>query len=345
MKNKLNYLMISVIIVLFSQCTKENNLSVKETNTSDKVIVENKRLVFNDKEILNRTLEKLLNMNTEELVSWYKQNDFESMWLIYNKAYNELEKLTTDTEIYKFVNKYQEYFEIVIDENGEVNLVEKIDNPLYARIVNKNGEYTYKGKVNKIIGNKLISINEEDYSVIKNLKASDIIEIAKNDEQIELFDLTGREASNIFKSGNCGSSKEATYTRDERRCKHDRKVTLNIGTYVIYNSFRSVYIVAAVYGKRKFGCIWSRYKTALSLRNVSFSVRYQVIGQLPGGGAAYDYYSSTIPNSDIESNELVKANYKDDILISSYKHSYFTRVSGKATSRGVGSNWAVIDCK
>ncbi len=342
-KTSIFAIMLSMIVIFFSNaCQKDvGNLTKKGGETA---YVENERLTFDSDTDLSKTVQNLLSMNDEELKQWYKKMNFNSLWLIYDKAFDELETLDTYDDVLKFAHKYKDYFKIVFDENGEETIIPTFDDPLYLRLVNNKGEYAQQGIISIIIDDKIVQIKDEDYYIVEGLGRSDILKMAENDQNIKIQTLYAKENAEL-KAGNCGSLKSATYTRDEKRCKRDRKVILEIYTYVNYGTITNdCYTVAKVYGKRKFACVWGRYKTELRLQDTEFTVKYPIFFEPYTNTTGYDSYSMRFPLAVEETRELVSYTYYSDKRIIRNKLPYFSKVYAKATSRGVGNNWAIVNC-
>ena len=331
--------MILLSISLNISCTKEDGL----TNSPDVqemgnlgVVVENGRLTFKSGEAMSNTISLLLSMNDVELNAWGKRKGFVSLWSLHQKVYKELENVVTKEDVYQILERYSMYFEIITDENGEQVMKAKIDDPIYIRITNVEGEYALPGKINKVINNKVLSINEEDYPEISQLS------------EIELLAMVSHELKYIEPGGggggggtSCGSSKQVTYTKDVSGCDRDRRVTIRINTYV--DDYTN-HTIAWVYGERRAICIWFRYTTLLDLKDASFTAKYPY-AYSSQWGVYYHSYSFTFPDISAESNEIVSEHFHYDGSINYWgANSYFTNVNGKASSRGVDNNWAEIDC-
>ncbi len=154
--------------------------------------------------------------------------------------------------------------------------------------------------------------------------------------------------------GNCGLPHQEvseTETKDESWCKRDRRVKLN--TVIFFGPQNSNFIEAGynthLKGQRRRSCIWVNYKTDLEVRNSTAVLNVR----MPNGTLCTPIVAGgllTTPNfSDTNEYNISNGVFGDYFKPSSgnvdtQNAIKFSRVRAEGSSRGIGNQWAIINC-
>lgn len=185
------FAIVMVMCVLFVGCKKEKTENVAyapQTSVSG-------MLHFNSAEEFLETQQKVLAMSETERRKWEQQQGFKSYA---TKCYELLEKLeakgiSSDQDIYDFVNENSEYF-YIYEENGEKYLQNRLENTLYRYLVNENQMMTQNNVAMKVFEEGIVTgpikgINEM-YSIEKFENVGFKNGLLYNPTETEIVDFT-----------------------------------------------------------------------------------------------------------------------------------------------------------
>jgi len=358
---KLLLFLLLGIFVVFQSCKKKELEEIKNVETTRElsnedmpdVTVKNGMLYFDNKEELDKVFDIILNMTEKELDDWERTIGFISVRTIQNQFYTQLESIDedkiTEEDVVRHVEKYSNFFKIVVNENGEKEIEAKIDINVLASICNVDNMYQVNNRITKVLENDLVSSDYTEKSVLENIN-DDNLENLKHDNKINIFQYRGRANQ---KTG-CGSiSQYYKIEKDEKWCRKDRKVLLRFEAWeyddAVYDNQNNIvavhvsnYARAKVEGRKKYACFWGGYKTMLDLKNCEFTVN---------DPENYDWTikSFVISNYHIETRRIdagVNLNkyWWDFSIYPNLLTPYFMKYKGEFSSRGVGNVWKVGSC-
>ncbi len=329
--------LIVLTFVIFQSCEKKQLIENNKNEVSDELSysdmpeleIKDGMLYFDSEDEYFQTVRILPNMSEEELDQWEAKLGFLSVRTIQNNFYQELESLdeesVTEQEIENLVNKYKDYVEIVINEDGEREIVPFIDDAVYKGIANANLMYQTGNYINKVFNGIIYSSSVEKINTIK--------ELDNNNHYLS------NAKKFVYETKSKTAKMTATYIRDEAWCSSDRKVKLEMKTrmYAFNPGYGGDYqyvweVLANARGYKKTACVWSNYKNSLEFKEVYGEIYVSNNNQS----------SFSIPNKSKKRVRSIEGRWAKTYS-SGQGYLGFVRAHGKASSRGVGNNWAIIN--
>lgn len=336
-------LWISAVIILaitLNSCEKQELQIEEQTqdvqNSIDNLTIANLPQIsvksgiiyFNNVDDYLKTINILASMNEDEKNRWEDKIGLISIRRIQNELLDELETLKTSEQQNEFVktnSKYLEFKEI----NGETYLDVKFNNPISNAINNGDNMFIIGDTVYKKIDNYIVhgKFNSENIESLKKLNVDNI-------EQTNL--------EYYFTNNNQKSS--SAHLKSVTNSQNTRKVTFELGYedhYTGYSYYTNVYYT--VIGYKRYFNRWNRYRTVLNQTGIS-------------GTMNFPYYTNDLIHGIQLHNKFINFNFNAASnkarQISDWKclksqrasfiHDDFINTYGKASSRGVGNNYAVI---
>ena len=303
-------------------------------------------LSFGSEVALEAAANSIVSMSDPELDDWEKSQGFVSYRTVFNEANEEWQKVESEGDKQLFLKKYGDILTI---ENNE--LVPNISIRLYQAIVNREGIYETCGFLNKVAGDLIVTVAEDEYYKLFGVSTSGKGVAVGNGVRSfkfigETSDLAGRT------NAACSTEMTASYFHNESNCRHDREVFISARSYVVLTTnstgdYRQPRVEIKVWGKIRSGtwCNWSNYSTTLAYRNVSFTI---TAWQVQDGVASPTSYSRVLPDyapvgdrSTLPWDQPIGDRVHNQI-ITPYA---FTSFHGEGSSRGVEWNWAILDCQ
>ncbi|MDD2196778.1 MAG: hypothetical protein PHW91_06270 [Bacteroidales bacterium] len=212
MKTKnLNYLFFTILIVIFSSCTKER----VETNID--VPAKNEMLVFNSMEEYRDAIKKTISFNHEELKVWEEQQGFTS----YGRKCEEV-FFSEDFESFKNLDAFKHFVELnyqyveLYEESGEYTLDVKYYNCLARFLMNTDRMYQISDTIFKEFTNGVAYVEASDGQLLKSI-TGDTYTGSRNYEIG--FKESNMKNINSGKAGCYGGTDRATSGRDRVRIK------------------------------------------------------------------------------------------------------------------------------
>lgn len=344
MKKPFKMLVLIGLFLSYTACNDQlENISTK---THENI------LKFDSVEDFKNVTDKIPGMTPEEFSNWEKTRNFTSYRSILKEAYEELDSINTEEERNAFIDKYKD-----ILSYSEDHWTPKIQISLYQSIANREGIYETNGYLNKVTENLIITVKKEDYDKLNKLKDLDyhsLVNKSSKSEGLTVFQYTGSSPSIQARTllTPCGTDMTTSYFLNSSKCKDDRKVFINARSYIAsYSDYRGDWrqprVSIKVWGERRKGtwCNWIRYFTALSYRNVAFSI--YAWENHPNGTSTTKLYSRTLPNyapTDDRNDLIWDQSIGDPVLNEPIVANPFQVFHGEGSSRGVNNNWAVLDC-
>ncbi|NCD41839.1 MAG: hypothetical protein EOL88_07080 [Bacteroidia bacterium] len=205
-----NFVFVSIVIVLFSACEKQDSNSQLDLRTT-----ESKMLIFEDQDQFVETLIKLVNMQPEERKQWEESQSFLSIGRKADEFYlsSNFEKFSSQEEILEYANK-TDLLQIVEDKGG-ISIEPIYHQHDYRFVANENGFYQIADNIFLVLEEVIISTdisNKNELSKINSFNYSEFV-----DSEII-------KAQKIFDDNPTYSLKDATYNCGTY---HDQRVTSN----------------------------------------------------------------------------------------------------------------------
>ena len=278
-----------------------------------------------------------------------------------------MESSTNESE---FRNVLERYSDILKIENDNIEPV--IRNSFYQSISNRDRIYTSGGFVLKVLDDQdILAMPIGEY---KNLViGSEAItwEETETIRKITYNSSPSHKQISSAKTNDCGLNFPwASYFDNHGGCSDDREVfvtaeafiAVSIQTFIfkyqtevqIWYRYPSTEI--KVWGKlRNWLCSWRDYKTELNLRNVDYTVvsySTQSVGYWGFPTLSTPTTTRVVlpPVNTPETYLYAKLQRIPDHLIDEWdvltiEPYRFIEIHMEASSRGVGNNWAIIDCR
>jgi len=292
----------------------------------------------------------------ESIDEFFDRDDFKNDLNRTNKSFDDhyhdfLEKLDSlDTED-AHTSLLEEYSDIIKLEDETYTPL--ITNVVYRKLINRI--YIVTGIVHKVMSDNTIAITDLD-----NLS---LLNDTNSEEEAELRNFTLNkyqfsEKKRLLSSarveddmvvwcdwnGDGNVEARARYWNNNSGCKDDRKAWIRGRAYFsIAGGFYEPGYIGEVWGEKRsaFTCNWSLYKTTLQTKNNSVGVEYY-INTVETWDVSFPDYSSSSDESDHQM-------FWGSIGPEEYNNGtgpYITLkdIHGEVSSRGIGSNWAILDC-
>lgn len=351
--NNLKFIFSTLLIisVLFFSCQKEDSLTEITNETPEtfeqkslelnynnltiadvpKIETFDKMLHFKDNNQYEKLTSILANSNETELDNWEKQIGFVSLRSIQNHIYDKLENVKSEIEIRNFLAKYDNVFELYLNEDNEQEIRPIVDGLVLPILINENGFFRVGNTVSKVTSDYIISTDITNYEMLKNITNKDAATIEDN----EIFSV---KKHTVRSYRGCGHGSNASVTSGKRRVKI-WFIVENNGSGNIYRYDSGI----KVRGYKKVLGIWYWYKTNLTLYASEYTVTYPSsfsngwIYKEKDISVAHQSRETTV----IRATKLLSSFYYNG---SSYPSYYFNSYDGSASSRGVGSNIVRLTC-
>lgn len=283
-------------------------------------------------------------MSDEELDAWEQKIGFNSYRSKLNKIYRNLDNAKSKSEAKRFLDK--DILKIEKNRFNEKELIEIIDVPHLKAICNPDGLYRIGPSINKVMDNYCITAKKfKDLSKWKNYTEKDVDRLT-NKKGYKVYRYVPSDDDNPG-GGGSDDPKDQTidepdYKGGEARIKNSSKTracyikfyrSYNV-TFDAYQGYYRTTLSAGVkaYGKKKGWFGWRRYKTSLTLKDISCNATF-----FGAESFSLDYRHKN--NTRVIYFDHTEE-YIDDEPVQTVP--FFNSFSGKATSRGVGANWVSL---
>lgn len=173
MRNFLNTIIVGFAVVgllILYSCNQLDSLAPQQEEEMPAFSIVDGRLVFRDTESYHKIYRELAE-NQELRYSWEQQNDFVSMFDAYKNITDEVQERISQAFIKDgSLAGYENVLSIVRDADGELEADRNIDNPITARLVNRNGILQVGGSVLKYMRNHVIKVENPTTRQVDLLK-------------------------------------------------------------------------------------------------------------------------------------------------------------------------------
>ena len=335
---KLTGLVLLALMISFTACQEEelnqndiNNQDIMETKSQEEpdVQVINGTLHFKDVVTYEKILNELGEMTNSERELWEKELGFYSLESHLESIYKLMDEAQTENEFIRIIDANKDFFKI------ENETVEEIIPYIYQRTIDKNGIFYIGSIINKVRENDIIRSKDGKISTLNEVISGNI-DVEKN-EDVLISKYIVESTDNAPKLA-CGYSEECSYRTSKRKVYG--KVYVHNRTY-----FSGRYIQVVIFSnsyKKSWGK-WRLYKTSHSRKDIQYDI------QIPTGlpyPLSYMWYYIDEPNLiSTSSDTKTWTRYKSWQVDYSYTSTpYLYNIGAKFSTRGVGNNWAVINC-
>ncbi len=163
----------------------------------------------------------------EELKKYEEARGYKSLSRASDEFYLSIdfEKFKSQKEILSLVQQNQEYFTLIEDENGEIEIESKLYDKPQRYFLNKDHIFGIGDSLIKVLDNDMVVSNISNLDLLNQINDDNIQGFKQYSEDlIFLSDYVDRDKK--LKSGNCGKSHTARATRKRNRTK----LKLELGT-------------------------------------------------------------------------------------------------------------------
>ena len=241
------------------------------------------------------------------------------------------------------VSEYSDFLEIIINNDGEEEIIDRISRNSISSISNKDGIIIIGDVARKQIDNyqvltKIINLNE-----LKNIK--DITSLEGNKD----FKIYNTIKVNDCKTGCGGTTDKFEIYKNLSGCKRDRKVKLQFTTGIDQYDFSTwgPFSGYRVWGLKRiaYTCIWVHYNTTLKLTNMSYTVNYPSNYNTSTGQWTRSDYTKTVSSKTKYGREISDETYRVKLYVNATpSDTYFKKYKGTFTSTGVGTDIKTSKC-
>lgn len=347
-------LLLIVVIAIWMSCSDQHSIAPLPVGVAS----------FESMDDLKTTITEVTEMSGEEFREWESQKGFKSFYTHWREANDEFEGVDSDVELATFLRKYGD---IVSFENGE--LLPKLDDPIYQRIVNRQGFYQTMNVMNRVIGDRIYYTKLDDWSKLTSFNPA-------NAEQENIQSLSYKLPGGSFEvtaSGRtasaCMGQMVANVEVDVGGCTGDRQSWIRVEGNLIsgqiyfelddgqpyYLNSRQMSMYFTVWGRKKnVWCNWKEYETQLEWHGITYTmtawVNYDYIyynGTVIQTYSTPTPFSGTVPDYYGTGNEYqhIAARFLGDATIN---ETWPANPPSAATmwgkTRGVGVQYAAIQC-
>ena len=287
MKKSIAFFILSgfIAVLCIVSCEKSNIETLKEGYSSI--------------EELNAEINKTLAFSSmHERLAYEKSKGFTSFGSICDQIYESVvtdASITTQEDLISLVKKYDEYLELITDEEGELYLeTELYDNPK-RYIINEQKEFIFADKVIKVFDDGEISMNSDSKELLSNIENLNDFNAGKND-QINILLYQKQTLMESFKATTCDKSYTDRETNGKNRTKIETALSLTTGGHVACRELVRPY-------KKSLG-VW-----VFCSRSITYSFKYKVNVAYYGGTVKVYPANSTIVNTGSKSGSCYERNW------------------------------------
>jgi len=360
--NRLKILLAAFVVAVLTlglySCAKE------ETNTENKVIndeltnisqnysqlvdLSSNVATFKSEEDFSKFMKILPTLSDQQKEELVNQAAFTTFENYLDSLYEQMNMIDDREEFINFINQHSDVFEIIIDDSGDEEVIEKeVSLDPSAIINNKDRIFKVGDTFYKHISD--ICIKSKDYNILKTIKSKNDAINSRLDYDIA-YKILGSDSSLRWTDLNKEFSLIAV--NNQSGCNNDRRVKLSWevfedditikipradgGTDKIKNNL--VLVTTEIHPTRKGRpCIWFKYKTLITRNNFNFTVDVRVTNSTIATS-----FNLTRPNTQVEARGLDTG---PDLVLSYFPignqktEACWTRERADVTTQGMGGLW------
>jgi len=324
---------------VFNSCKKdEMDLPKNEAKSNAEIQLKNGALSFQTVDAFFETSGKLGAMTEKERQDWETSIGFVSLKSELINVFQQIENADDEEEVNQIVASNKD---LVKEVNGEVFPIFESDS--YAAITNKRGVFYVEGVIHKVEGGRIASSEDGSELTVTNALRGDLKSLGNGIKVIDYI-------SNSNEKSACGTRMSAYREHSKRKCDFEIK------TYKYYcagccgNYYYQVKAVSIIRNyKKNWRGKWKSYNTACSMKDRGYTISVPIVTGYNGTHSEFQYQDVThtfgLSNSSHDCATMTRWSYVGDRVQNiNISTPSFSRVKGKATNRGIGNRWAVINC-
>ena len=351
-------IILLVLTLSFSSCTKEHEISDENQNVGNIDLALNGSInslidlgsnyaSFRSEEDYVQFLKLLPSISDDEKGQLLSQANFTTFENYLDSLYEQMDLIDDRVAFIDFIYQHSDVFEIIIDDSGEEEVIEKEVSLDPSAIINnidrifKVGDIFYKHISD-------ICIKSGDYNLLKKIKSKDDAINSRLDYEVA-YNILGYDSSLRWTDLNKVFSLQAENNRPF--CKNDRRVKLTWA--IIEDVFTTeiprpdggkdkiknnrVFVITEIHPTRKgIPCIWYNYKTLITSNNFNFAGNVRVTNS-----AISTSFNLTRPNTQVEARGLDT----QDLVLTYFPigdqktEACWTRERTDVTTRGMDGFW------
>jgi hypothetical protein len=373
MFKKENTLILLLIITLFSCKEEELELKSNGIDLESDFYIKDGIFHFQDDKAVANYREKIRQYTDEELINFENSIGFTSLYNEINCAYDALGSVKDESQARLLIPKFSDILEL----NSDRIISPKITNTSIQKILNRGGVY-FSGNKKFTVNNNVLAISDESVSEeeIKNQidgYRNSKISSRQISKDITLHSLGEKNNTAPLKrvlepiEGSGPSYPNPDPYTGDLDCNHihndnmhwyiarnvywgdDRMVQFSLGVkndiYTLtYTKRITPMVIMRSRSYKKFFGGWINYKTSHRVRNVSIDFTYK-------GSRRQRLWEGNITREDwwlyespIGDSYEVDIQQSDADYYADFEEIEIHSIYGELTTRGIGNNWAVIDC-
>ncbi|MBK8626630.1 MAG: hypothetical protein IPN86_14005 [Saprospiraceae bacterium] len=342
----MKHLIFLFSLLFFFSCTKDESGSNQNGNDtlltipidySQLVDLKSDVATFKSEEDFNSFMKTLPTLTHHQKLELANQTSFTSVEEHLESLYDQLD-LIDNREAFIFANQNSEYLEIVTNDIGDEEVVEKEISQHTSAIIHntdriiKVGDIYYKYISDLVVKNK-------DYQALKVLKSSEDVKNSRMNFE-KAYEILGKD--NSVRWTDLGKAFSLQAEKNPSGCKNDRRVKFS---WVLFEftdqggdiTGKRIHLLTEIHPTKKgIPCIWYRYKTVITRNNFNFTGNIRVTNS-----SLTSSFNVSIPNTVVTSSSLDSDNFLFGFIpIGDQKaEACFTRERVDVTTQGKGGLW------
>jgi hypothetical protein len=331
---------ITITTIVFNSCEKnETDLPKNDAISNSEINLKDGALSFETADAFFETSGKLGTMTENERQDWEASIGFVSMNTELINIFLQVEAEEDEATIKQIVTSNSDLVKLV---DGEVLPI--IESNAYAAITNRKGIFYVEGVIHKVEGGKIASSEDGNEQTVTDALHSNLKSSNTGVNVIEYYN------PSTLKSSGCGTRMSAYKQHNKRKCDFEMKTYKYYcsGCCGIYYYQVKAESIIRNYKKNTWGK-WKSYNTSCTMKDRGYTISVPEVTGYNGQHSTFYYHNVThtfgTTNSSYDCATMTIWSYVGDRVQNiGINTPSFSRVKGKATNRGIGDRWAIINC-
>lgn len=330
---------VTTTAILFNSCEKSEAELPKNNATSNaEISLKDDALSFQTAEAFFETSGKLGAMSEKERQDWEAGIGFVSMRTELINIFQQVEAAEDEAAINQIVSTNSDLVKLV---EGEVFPI--IESNAYAAITNRKGIFFVEGVIHKVEGGKIASSEDGNEQTVTNALHSNLKSSNAGVNVIEYI------SNSTLKSSGCGTRMSAYKEHDKRKCDFEMKTYIYPCWGCCGNYYFQVKAECIINNYKWSWGKWRPYNTSCTMKDRGYTISVPKVTGYNGQHSTFYYQNVTqypgTENSSYDCATMTRWSYVGDRVQNiGINTPSFSRVKGKASNRGIGDRWAVINC-
>lgn len=280
--------------------------------------------------------------------------NFTSFYDIYYQAVEKISEVSSEEQALKLLDEYRDV--LTVSDSSYVPTIGFAN--VYGYFINRDRVYQIGSTIVKVIDDTyVVSTDAKNYKVLLAINSINGIDekefkVTKYNTGVNVESSAGGRTQ-----ARCGNVYLVDYYDNPSGCKNDRRVYIgtraSLVDYGTVGGYQRIgpWLTIEIWGEIRNGwCNWKPYGTDLSYRNIDIDIlSYQNTSSDPifTTSNRVNFAFNPADRTEYDSWKMVPYhNVTGTFIVGENAGDYgFTNVRIEATSRGVGNNWAVINCQ